>query len=152
VLPEFADVAFGLGALWIVNRTGNAVLEVDPVVCRQPRPITVGVQPTAVAVGANSVWVANFEDDSVTRIDIAGPGQTPDTTPIAVGDGPVDVAVGEGAVWVANQLDRTVSRIDPDTGEVVATISVGNEPQRLAAGEGRVWVTVRAPEAEGKDG
>jgi YVTN family beta-propeller protein len=92
--------------------------------------------------------VANFDDDTVTRVAIAGRGQTPDTSEISVGDGPVDVAFGEGGVWVANQLDRTLTRIDPETGDIVATIGVGNEPQRVAAGQGGVWVTVRAPETE----
>jgi DNA-binding beta-propeller fold protein YncE len=92
--------------------------------------------------------VANFEDDTLTRILIPEPGANPQPSLVEVGDGPVDVAVGEGAVWVVNQLDRTVMRIDEETGDVVETISVGNVPQRVAAGEGLVWVTVRAPEAE----
>jgi YVTN family beta-propeller protein len=148
VLPELADVAFGLGSLWVVNRAANSVVEVDPLTNQERQPITVGAKPSAIAVGAGSLWVANFEDDTVTRIEIPGPGQTPSLSTFDVGDGPVDVAVGENAVWVANQLDRSVSRIDPDTGDIVSTIRLGNEPQRLAAGEGSVWVTVRAPEEE----
>ena len=148
VLPEFSDVAFGLASLWIVNRARNTVIEVDPATSRWQRDITVGSGPSAVAVGEGSVWVANFEDDTVTRIAVTGRGQTVAPKAIPVGDGPVDVAVGEGAVWVANGLDRTVSRIDPETGEVVSTIAIGSEPQRIAAGEGSVWVTVRAPQQE----
>jgi serine/threonine protein kinase len=148
VSPEFSDVAFGLGSLWIVNRAANAVVEVDPATSKKLREITVGQSPAAIAVGSDSLWVANFDDDTVTKIAIPGSGQTPTLTPIPVGDGPLDVAVGEGAVWVANSLDGTVSRIAPETGEVVATIGIGNAPQRVAAGEGGVWVTVRAPEEE----
>jgi YVTN family beta-propeller protein len=145
VSPEFSDVAFGLGSLWIVNRAANAVVEFDPARSKKVGEITVGQRPAAIAVGSDSLWVANFDDDTVTRIVAVG-GQTPTRTTIPVGDGPLDVAVGEGSVWVTNQLDRTVSRIDPETGEVVATIGIGSEPQRIAAGEGRVWVTVRAAE------
>ena len=117
VLPEFADVAFGLGSLWIVDRNTNSIIELDPVTIQKQRTITVGQEPAAIAVGTDSLWVANFGDDTVTRVQIPGPGQTPTLTHIPVGDGPVDVAVGEGAVWVANSLDRTVSRIDPESGE-----------------------------------
>jgi serine/threonine protein kinase len=152
VLPEFADVAFGLESLWIVNRAGNEVIELDPATIQRQRSITVGKAPTAIAVSADSLWVANVEEDTVTRVQIPGRGQTPTLTQIPVGDGPVDVAVGEGGVWVANGLDRTVTRIDPDTGEVVKTIGVGNEPRRVVAGEGSVWVTVRAPETETQEG
>ena len=146
VLSEFADIAFGLESLWIVDRKTNSIIEVDPVTIQEQRTITVGQDPTAIAAGTDSLWVANFEDDTVTRVQIPGRGQTPTITQIGVGDGPVDVAFGEGAIWVANSLDRTVSRINPGTGEVEATIRIGNEPKRLAAGEGRVWVTVRGSE------
>ena len=146
VLPRFADVAFGLDALWIVNRAGNQILGVDPVICQDPQPIQVGVAPTAMAVGNGVLWVANFDDDAVTRVALAGLGQPASSTTIPVGDGPIDVALGEGGIWVANQLDHTVTRLDAETGEPVATIELGNEPQRVAAGEGRVWVTVQAPD------
>ena len=145
VLPQFSDVAYGLDSLWIVNSAGNKVVEVDPLTTREQQSITVGKDPVAIAVSDDSVWVANFEDDTVHRITIPEQGQTADISDFPVGDGPVDVAFGDGAVWVVNQLDRTVMRLDPESGDVVATIGVGNAPQRVAAGEGAVWVTVRAP-------
>jgi YVTN family beta-propeller protein len=151
VLSAFVDVAFGLESLWIVDRSTNSIIEVDPNTIQMQRPITVGPEPTAIAVGADSLWVANFGDDTVTRVQIPARGQTATLTHIPVGDGPVDVAFGEGAVWVANSLARTVSRIDPESNEVEATIDIGNEPQRVAAGEGSVWVTVRAPEEQAVD-
>jgi YVTN family beta-propeller protein len=154
VLPEFADIGFGLGSLWIVNRAANAVVEVDTATIQRLRDITVGNAPAAIAVGPDSLWVANFEDDTVTRVAIPGRGQTPTLTSIPVGDGPVDVAFGDDAVWVVSSLDRRLTRIDPESGDVTATIELGSEPQRVAAGEGAVWVTVRAAqtEAEAEDG
>jgi len=145
ILPQFEDLVFGLGSLWIVDNEINSVIEVDPLVVQKLRTINVGQDPRAVAVGADSLWTANFGDDTVTRLTIPAKGATPVITAIPVGDGPVDLAVGEGGVWVVNHLAATVSRIDPESNEVVATIGIGNEPQRVAAGEGRVWVTVRAP-------
>jgi serine/threonine protein kinase len=145
-LPAFSDLAFGFDSLWIVNRANNEVIEVDPLTSQEQQTITVGQSPNAIAVATNELWVANFDDDSVTRIAIPESGQTVVPTTFPVGDGPVDVAAGEGAVWVVNQLDRTVMRIDPESGDVVATIPIGNEPQRVAVGEGSVWVTVRAPD------
>jgi YVTN family beta-propeller protein len=140
---DFSDVAFGLGSLWLANRVTNTVIEIDPATHSYVRDITVGRAPSAVAAGFGSVWVTSFEDDTVSRIEVTGPGEPVTEEPIGVGDGPVDVTVGEGGVWVANSLDGTVSRVDPSTNEVVATIDVGNEPRRVAIGEGIVWVTVR---------
>jgi YVTN family beta-propeller protein len=140
---DFSDVAFGLGSLWLANRVTNTVIEIDPSTRREVREITVGEAPTSVAVGAGSVWAASFDDDTLTRIEVTGPGDPVTLEPITVGDGPVAVAVGEGGVWVANSLDGTVSRVDPSTNEVVTSINVGNEPRRVAVGNGTVWVTVR---------
>jgi YVTN family beta-propeller protein len=147
VVQRFSDVAFGLSSLWVVNRAGDRVVPVDPSTLTplEQQAITVDKSPTAIAVGAHSLWVANFDDNTVTRIVISGRGQTPTISIIEVGDGPVDVAFGEGAVWVVNQLERTVMRIDPESEKVVAKIEIGNEPQRVAAGQGAVWVTVRSP-------
>lgn len=142
--PEFSDVGFAFGSLWLVNRTANSVIEVEPGSGQKLGELTVGRGPAALAVGPDSLWIVNFDDDTLTRITISEPGQTPTLTTVPVGDGPVDVAVGEGGVWVITQLDRTVVRIDPETNEVVATIDVGNDPQGVAAGAGAVWVTVRA--------
>ena len=151
IISAFEDVAYGLDSLWIVDSATNSIIEVDPVVIQRLRSLTVGQDPRAVAVSDDSLWVANYEDDTVKRLEIPAKGATPTITDIPVGDGPVDVAFGEGAVWVVNQLDRTVMRIDPESNEVVATIRPGNEPQRAAAGEGFVWVTVRAPEDEASE-
>jgi len=148
ILQQFEDIAFGLGSLWIVDSATDTVVEVDADIIQKLRPLNVGQDPRAIAASPDSLWVANYEDDSVTRIQIESSGATPDFTEIPVGDGPVDIAYGEGAVWVVNQLDRSVWRIDAESGDIVAKIGIGNEPQRVAAGEGYVWVTVRAPESD----
>jgi YVTN family beta-propeller protein len=141
-----SDIAFGFGSLWITNRTGNAVVQIDAETLRNLREVQVGRAPEAVAVSLSSVWVANSEDDTVSRFEVGGPDEPVVVSAIPVGDGPVDVAVGEDAVWVVNRGDRTISRIDPQRGTVVATIELENEPVRVAAGDGAVWVTVQEAE------
>lgn len=150
-VSQFEDIVFAFDSLWIVDSATNSVVEVDPRVVQKQDTITVGQGARAIAVSSDSLWVANYDDDTVTRLHFESRGATPDLTEIPVGDGPVDVAFGAGAIWVANQLDRSVTRIDADSGEVVKTIGIGNEPQRIAAGEGYVWATVRAPETNVAD-
>ena len=120
------------------------MLALDPVVCQEPKGVTVGARPAAVAVGGSSVWVTNFDAGTVSKVDLVGSAPALSTFP--AGDGPIDVAVDENGVWVVNQLDRSVMRLDPDTGDVEATVGLGNVPERIAVGDGFVWVTVRAPE------
>jgi len=146
VLPEFSDIAFGLGALWIANRNTNTVTEVDPATNQRIQDITVGHAPAALAVDVSNraVWVADFQENAVTRISVPGRGLPATPQGIPVGHGPADVAVGNGAVWVVSATDGTVSRIDPMKNRVIATVHLGNAPQRVAAGLGLVWITVRA--------
>jgi YVTN family beta-propeller protein len=144
----FSDVAFGFGSFWFANKAENEIVEVDSATIQNLGPVTVGRAPTAIAVGADSLWVTNFDDDTVFRI-VAGHEQAHTFDVFPVGDGPVDVAVGEGGVWIASSRDRMVTRLDPGTGKVVARIEIGNEPRRIAVGEGAVWVSVRAPETSG---
>ena len=145
----FSDIAFGFGSFWFANRAENRIVEVDAETNQNLGTVNVGGAPGAIAAGADSLWVANFDDDTVSRIVGLGPGQARTVKHFPVGDGPVDVAVGEGGVWVASSLDRIVTRLDPESGEAVARIEIGNEPWRIAAGEGAVWVSVRAREPAG---
>ena len=91
--------------------------------------------PSAVAVGADAVWVTDSNANTVTRIDATGL-----LTPIAVGHGPKGIAVGEGAVWVTDSLDDAVVRIDPSTRAVTTTIPVGGSPSGVSVGDGSIWV------------
>jgi YVTN family beta-propeller protein len=99
--------------------------------------VPVGSSPSGVAAGAGSVWVSNYDDNTVSRIDPA----THAMQTIQVGSTPSGIAVGAGAVWVANNFGGTVSRIAPAVNRVVQTIRVGNGPSGVAVGDGSVWVT-----------
>ena len=136
VLPAFADVAFGLDSLWIVDRNTNSIIEVDPVTIQKQRPINVGSEPAAIAVGTDSLWVANFGDDTVTRVQIPGPGQTPTLTHIPSATARSTSRSERERSGSRTRSTARSSRIDPATNEVDATIDVGNEPQRVTRATG----------------
>ena len=95
-----------------------------------------------IEVGAGSVWVANKDRGTLTRVD-------PDSRKVVgttrVGANPDSVAVGEGSVWVTNTDDDSVTRVST-SGKVEDTIKVGDGPEGILAGRGAVWV------ANGLDG
>jgi virginiamycin B lyase len=111
--------------------------------------------PTAVAVGAGSVWVTSRfvvidaaaahnstptpKPGILSRID---PATNSIVATIPVGLDPFGVSVGEGSVWVANRTGFTISKVDPATNGVVATIPVGNRPSGVAASESGILVSV----------
>jgi YVTN family beta-propeller protein len=103
-------------------------------------PVEAGGDPSAVAVGDGSIWVANRADGTVSRIDPV----TNESKTIRVGSGPSAIAVGEGSVWAVNRLSGSVSRIDVGTDKVIASIDLDGPgfPTSIAIGEGGVWVGV----------
>jgi YVTN family beta-propeller protein len=136
------DVAATPGAVWVTNSGGggDSVARIDPETNRiAGRPVRTGASPQSLAVGGGSLWVANHDARTVTRIDQASGKVVAD---IPVPSEPHRVAYGAGAAWVGNWHDNSVSRIDPATNRVVGSpIPNGFRAGNLAVGAGGVWVT-----------
>jgi streptogramin lyase len=98
--------------------------------------------PWALAVGAGSLWVADYDGDAIRRVDPRS--RKVEGKPITVGDGPTAIAVADGVVWVVNDNDGFVSKVDAASGAVVGKeIRIPNGTRAgdtIAAGEGKVWV------------
>ena len=71
--------------------------------------VPVGARPVALTSGAGGLWVANLDDESVTRVDVPS-RQAVRTIPI--GDAPTARAATKDAVWVTRGKGG-VSEIDP---------------------------------------
>jgi YVTN family beta-propeller protein len=137
------DLAVTPGAVWAPNAGagGDSVARIDPRTNRLVgRPVRTGASPQSLAVGGGSLWVANHDARTVTRIDPASGKVVAD---IPVGSEPHRVAYGAGAAWVGNWHDNSVSCIDPHTNRVVgAPIPIGaHHAGNLVVGAGSVWVT-----------
>jgi DNA-binding SARP family transcriptional activator len=106
--------------------------------------VLVGRRPVALAIGHGSVWVANADDGTVSRIQ---PDRREVIRTIGIGAPAIDLAVAIDAVWVANGSDGTVSRIDPSADAVVETIDlrgsselVWNPIYAVDADDDSVWI------------
>lgn len=124
--------------------TRDAVVVVDPRSGQVVDRVAVGGRPVAVAVGAGSVWVANADDGTLSKID---PHERKVVATIGLGVPASDLAVGEGSVWVAGGSEGTLLRIDPRTDTVVKKLDLaGSNPlapdaaYSVAVGGGAVWV------------
>jgi YVTN family beta-propeller protein len=148
-LAGSAVVALALAAAVIASSGGGArrlsLIAADSVGAISPARdeisavVPVGSSPSDIAAGEGAVWLTNYNDATVSRIDPA----THAVQTIPVDSTPSAIAVGAGAVWVANTFSGTVSRIEPDptVERIVQTIPVGNGPSGVAVGYGSVWVT-----------
>jgi serine/threonine-protein kinase PknK len=102
-----------------------------------PQAIEVGEAPTGLALGDGSVWVGNFSDGVVSRVDLQ---RNAVAARIPTGGRVAELAASDSGIWVTNYSAGTVSRVDPTQNAVAATANVGGEPIGVA-GDGRdVWV------------
>jgi YVTN family beta-propeller protein len=120
------------GRVWLIHPSG-----------RPPTPISVGRLPSALAVDAGRVWVADAGSNDVRVID---PRTERTLARVRVGAAPSAIAIGGGMAWVADRGSDDVTNIDLATlrraGGPIPTR--GRAPVAIAYGPGpTVWVANR---------
>jgi YVTN family beta-propeller protein len=134
----------------------NSVAAIDTRTDAVVGDVPVGARPGALALGAGSLWVANVDDQTVSRVDPATL-ETQRTLPL--GGPPTGMAVAGGGLWVvaadSSATSVPVSRIDPQFDTVDRTVRVGNvvlgSPGALAAQGATLWVAPSSGELERLD-
>ena len=95
----------------------NSVAEIDPVSDHVVGTVCVGTRPGAIVFGSGSLWTANPDDQTVSRVN---PATMRVQQIIPVGGPPTGIAAAGGGLWVvqsnvnpaANSI--SVARIDPE--------------------------------------
>ena len=105
--------------------------------------VPVGDRPVAIVPGGGALWVANLDEQSVTRVDVASRaaiGATP------IGNMPTGLAATESAVWVTDGTGA-ISKLDPRYDRVSfrrplrdAVGFFGGTARPALAAFGSVWV------------
>ncbi|MGH9278849.1 MAG: hypothetical protein ACRD12_12195 [Acidimicrobiales bacterium] len=91
---DSTGVAAGEAHVWVVSTLGLHRLDPDK---RFPDRFDVVDMPSGVAVGKGAMWVSNFGNDTLARID---PRTGRRTRAIELQESPVGLALGFGSVWV----------------------------------------------------
>ena len=117
----------------------NSVAIIDPASNRVVDSVSnVGGRPSAIAFGEGVLWVANYDERTLARID---PSTRAVTQRVALPATPTGIAVGTGSVWVAHGILGSVSRVGLD-GAVLVTIDDAAPRANggsITVGEGAVW-------------
>ncbi|HEY1508556.1 MAG TPA: ABC transporter substrate-binding protein, partial [Solirubrobacteraceae bacterium] len=128
-----------------VRAPPNSLVAIDTRSDRVVAVTPVGARPAAVAFSSGSLWVANLDDQTVSRID---PATLRTVRTFKVAGPPTGLAAANGQVWVVSSSARSssvsVSRIDPRFDVIGRTARVGNvvagEAGAVAARGGTLWV------------
>ena len=122
----------------------NAVAEIDPQTNSVIGQVPVGARPDSIGFGSGSLWVANLDEQTVSRIDPTS--HTVSLIPVT--ETPTGLATSPGAVWVVGSTPAnpsvTVRRIDPRFNNIAAKTRIGNVvpggPGSVATQGDAVWV------------
>jgi class 3 adenylate cyclase len=91
------DIDASGDAIWLVT-DNKKLLRLEPGSLTTSATVDLPDPPSALAIGAGSVWVVSADAGTVTRVD-AQANQVVKT--ITIGQRPQDVVVAEGLVWVS---------------------------------------------------
>jgi YVTN family beta-propeller protein len=119
----------------------NSVAVIDPASNEVVGQVPAGNRPEAIAAGGGSVYAANLDGKSLTRIDPAT-RKVVDTIPLD-DKTPTGIAFGHGHLWAAHGLTGQVTRIDPELGgqetfDVAETRRISPDGA-VGAGPSDVW-------------
>jgi YVTN family beta-propeller protein len=128
-----------------VRVAANSVAVIDPHSNTVVASAAVGTRPGPIVFGAESLWVANLDDQTISRVD---PSSLQTLRNLPLPDPPTGLAAGAGAIWVTESspaaTSATLNAIDPqfnsvEPGRRFANLVAG-DPAAVAALGNRVWV------------
>lgn len=105
-----------------------------------PAVIEVGRGPCAITELDGSIWVTNYGDGTLSRID---PATNAVDEPIQIGSSPCGLTAFDHALWVGVLGTNEVVRFDPASGSVTKRVDVGGDPWDVQNGFGSIWVAVQ---------
>ena len=138
-VPEgINDIRAANGAVWVLGRHKPVLIKVSAPTRQRIVTLPMGRHAERVDVAAGFVWVTDYGDDAVTRVDPKGPKIVTTDVP----GRPYGLSAREDGVWVACYGDQSVVRIDPHTGRIVGKpIRVGFNPVGVDVRGHSAWVT-----------
>lgn len=97
---DLSSIATGGGKVWITDNTLDIVWRVSTDL-NEVTSIPVGARPDDVAYADGNVWVANYGDGSVSKVD---PGLAQELMRYPVGIHPRALAAANGKLWVVGDV------------------------------------------------
>jgi sugar lactone lactonase YvrE len=143
--------------VWVTDPSKYSVVRIDPKTNTVVSPIfleavingtgaTASIVPFGLAIDGSALWVSDFDQGVVIRVDPSSKSVTNVVTGL---DHPEGIAVGFGSIWVVEHRTGTIARIDRTTATVTDRIALpgtgdqavcGMCVDNVMAGHDSVWV------------
>jgi DNA-binding SARP family transcriptional activator/streptogramin lyase len=121
----------------VSSLTADSLARINPVTGAVELSVPVGKTPTDVAASPTAVWTTNFDDRTVTRLDL----RTRREVVVGGVSTPTAIAASPAGVWVISDFDGAVERLEPASGAVLAVLHLPSGLSAVATGAGRVWIS-----------
>jgi YVTN family beta-propeller protein len=128
----------------------NSVAVIDSKDGQVVADVAVGARPAAISAGEGAIWVANFDDDSISQIDPDARAVTNTTALDTRVDG---LGAGAGGVWAVDLrrlllvemsplFRNVVQRVDIRTlrRDLPSALEIGRTSAPVAVADGSVWL------------
>ncbi|HSR47891.1 MAG TPA: protein kinase, partial [Anaerolineales bacterium] len=104
----------------------------------------VGDQPRALLFDGQAIWVANYFDNTLTKLNASACATSSQDCGLTLGTFPVDslpsaMAFDGDRLWVTSSLDQTLSALDPVSGAVDAKYQLSHVPAGLLSAASYLW-------------
>jgi YVTN family beta-propeller protein len=134
----------------------NSLAAIDVRSDRVVGAAAVGARPGPVAFGSGSLWVANLDDQTVSRVD---PHTLHTLGAVTLSAPPTGIATAGGGVWVATSGPTatfvSASRIDPQFDAIDHTVRIADvaagSPAAIAARGSSLWIAPSSGELTALD-
>jgi YVTN family beta-propeller protein len=132
------------GSLWVGNFNGTITRIVAHPAAGggsqfTPSTIQVPSGPKRMTGSGSNLWVANYAEGSVTRLD-ANTGAVLAT--VTVGGHPGAINAFQGGLWIADRARNTLTRVDPTSIQPVGSpIAIGKGPRRISGSGNDLWIS-----------
>jgi|SRR5450631_271680 len=143
---EQTPAALAAGGSWLFATSWDTgrLLRLDPLTLRTTATLQVGTvrnSAVSIAYGADAVWLLNFADGNLWRVD---PNTMTATLKVPLPAEASEVAFGHGAVWVTLCCTSTTTanrqrllRLDAATGAITGSVVVAGEGETVALSVGQ---------------
>jgi len=145
---QFSDgmpfrLTVGDGSIWLLNlqEGPSRVHKIDTQTNQfVGGAATIGIEALGIAFGAGSIWTANHDDATVSRVDPTTNGLVA-TIQLSFEPHYIYFNPDDGLVWVANYHAKSVSRIDPKTNQLIGEpLKVPFAPEWMTSGANKIWI------------